>query len=69
MLEDELDKIKKELFHLKRHFKKIESERAREEEVEAIFREKKEEWEIHEKRKNAAASHIKLAYKRFKESK
>lgn len=47
-LEEELDKIKKELYHLKKHFRKIEAERAREEEVEEMFRKRKELHEKHE---------------------
>lgn len=42
----DLDKVHKELAHLKDHFAKIEEERAREKALEEEFNKRKEAWEI-----------------------
>jgi hypothetical protein len=62
----ELKRVSDELNNLKRHFAEIEEERKREEAIIEADRQRREKWELMERRKGEAATKIKEAYRLFK---
>lgn len=64
--EKELKRLTDELNNLKRHFAEIEEERAREQAIIDADKERRNRWELMEKRKGEAATKIKEAYRLWK---
>ncbi|XP_031505818.1 uncharacterized protein LOC116268180 [Nymphaea colorata] len=62
----ELKRVSDELNNLRRHFSEIEEERKREEAILEADRQRREKWELMERRKGEAATRIKEAYRLYK---
>jgi hypothetical protein len=62
----ELKRVSDELNNLKRHFSEIEEERKREEAIIEADRQRRERWELMERRKGEAITKIKEAYRLWK---